>query len=84
MKKILLISSVVMSLSLVGCNSMNNAMNDTSRAANATVGTGVKYTASAVGTGVGVISNTGATIGKGVGKVVDTGANVVGKTVSHH
>lgn len=74
MKKILVISSAVaISLSLAGCNTMN----DTTRFANSTVGTGVKYTANTVGAGVGVISNTGAAIGQGVGTVVNSGVGLV-------
>lgn len=78
MKKLLLISSAIaMSFSLVGCNTMN----DTESVAHSTVGAGIKYTATTVGTGVGFVSNTGATIGRGVGSIVDTGVGVVG---GHH
>lgn len=48
-------------------------MNDVSQYSNSTVGAGVKYGATAVGTGVGYIADTGAFIGNGVGKVVGTG-----------
>jgi len=78
MKKILLISSAVaISFSLAGCNTMN----DTSNFANSTIGTGVKYTATTVGSGVGFISNTGATVGRGVGYVADTGTGFMN---GHH
>ncbi len=84
MKKILLLSAVAaVSFNLVGCHTANNAMDDTSRFANATLGTGVKYTATTVGTGVGFVSKTGATIGKGVGTVVDRGVGFVSGKPSH-
>ncbi|WP_454783243.1 hypothetical protein [Legionella sp. WA2022007384] len=78
MKLILTSSALLMSLSLVGCNTMNQA----SQYSNSTVGAGVKYGANVVGTGVGFIADTGAAVGHGVGKVVDTGVGVVtGHTV---
>jgi hypothetical protein len=68
MKKLLVMSSAVaISLSLAGCHTMN----DTANFANSTVGTGVKYTATAVGTGVGFVGN-------GVGTVVNTGVGFFG------
>ncbi len=70
-----------MSLSLVGCNTMDQA----SQYSNSTVGAGVKYGANVVGKGVGFIADTGAAVGHGVGKVVDTGVGVVtGHKVSYH
>ena len=83
MKKLLLISSAIaISASLAGCNTMN----DTANYANSTVGSGVKYTARTVGTGVGVISDTGAAIGNGVGTVVNGGVGMVSghSTTYHH
>lgn len=78
MKKSLIISATLLaSLSLVGCNSMNNAMNDTGNFATSTVGTGMHYTTSVVGTGVGVVTGTGAAIGRGFGTVVGTGTGIV-------
>ncbi|AYK03000.1 hypothetical protein CAB17_09300 [Legionella sainthelensi] len=74
MKKYIITSSaLLMALSLVGCNTMN----DVSQYSNSTVGAGVKYGATAVGTGVGYIADTGAFIGNGVGKVVGTGVGLV-------
>lgn len=70
-----------MSVSLAGCNTMN----DTGRFANATVGTGVKYTATTVGTGVGYVAKTGAVVGNGVGMVVDKSIGLVsGRPASYH
>ncbi len=75
MNKLLLITSALgMSFGLVGCHTVNHTVDGTSRV----VGTGVKYTATAVGTGVGLVSNTGAAIGRGVGTVVSTGVGLVG------
>ncbi|WP_231852883.1 hypothetical protein [Legionella longbeachae] len=60
-------------------------MNDVSQYSNSTVGTGVKYGATAVGTGVGYIADTGAFIGSGVGKVVGTGVGVIsGQPATYH
>ncbi|HHT0592198.1 TPA: hypothetical protein ACTXXA_002183 [Legionella anisa] len=79
--KVIIASSVLfMSLSLVGCNTLNEA----SQYSNETVGSGVKYGANVVGTGVGYVVDTGATVGHGIGKVVDTGVGVVtGQSTSH-
>ncbi|KTD73717.1 hypothetical protein [Legionella tucsonensis] len=73
MKVIIASSALLMSLSLVGCNTMNEA----SQYSNATVGAGVKYGANVVGTGVGFVADTGAAVGHGIGRVVDTGVGVV-------
>lgn len=69
---------LITSLSLAGCstwhgmnNGVNSGMDKVSKWGNATVGTGVKYTAKTVSTGAHVIANTGAAIGHGVGKVAD-------------
>lgn len=84
MNKLLLISSIALaSFSLIGCNSMNSTMNDTSRIANSTVGAGVKYTATTVGTGVGYVSKAGAKVGKGVGSAVETGVDAVSDKTAH-
>ncbi|PWY56484.1 hypothetical protein DGG96_02290 [Legionella qingyii] len=81
MKVIVTSSALLMSLSLVGCNTMDQA----SQYSNSTVGAGVKYGANVVGTGVGFIADTGAAVGNGVGKVVDTGVGVVTEhKVSYH
>lgn len=78
MKKLVITSSaLIMSLSLVGCNTMNTS----SQYANSTIGTGVKYSATTIGTGVGYVANTGAFVGRGVGTVVGTGVGVVGSGV---
>ncbi|QMT59847.1 MULTISPECIES: hypothetical protein [unclassified Legionella] len=78
MKAIITSTALLMSLSLVGCNTMNQA----AQYSNQTVGAGVKYGANVVGTGVGFIANTGAAVGHGVGRVVGTGVGVVtGHTV---
>lgn len=81
MKRIITSSALLMSVSLVGCNTMNNV----SQYSNQTVGAGVNYGAHVVGTGVGYVANTGAFIGNGVGKVVDTGVGVVtGHRATYH
>lgn len=81
MKLILTSSALLMSLSLVGCNTMDQA----SQYSNSTVGAGVKYGANVVGTGVGFVADTGAAVGHGVGKVVDTGVGfVTGHPASYH
>lgn len=72
MKKLIIGCSVVMSLNLVGCNTLDSA----SQFSNNTVGKGVKY-----------VSTTGAyvgrTVGNGVGTVLGTGVGMVsGKTVN--
>lgn len=58
-------------------------MNDTSRFANSTVGAGVKYTATTVGTGVGYVSKAGTKVGKGVGSAVETGVDAVSGKTAH-
>lgn len=74
MKKLIITSSAVLiSLSLVSCNTMNDA----SQFSNRTVGTGIKYGAQTVGTGVGYVTNAGAFVGRGVGTVVGTGVGVI-------
>lgn len=70
-------AAVIMSLSLVGCNTVNNGMNDVSRFGNATVGTGVKYSAQTIGAGAHLVSNTGAAVGHGIGTVATMGGKVV-------
>ncbi|HHF7365215.1 TPA: hypothetical protein ACPSKY_000308 [Legionella bozemanae] len=81
MKVIIASSALLMSLSLVGCNTMNEA----SQYSNETVGAGVKYGANVVGKGVGFVADTGAAVGQGFGKVVDTGVGAVtGHPTSHH
>lgn len=82
MNKLVITSSaaVIMSLSLVGCNtmnSMNNGMNNVSQFGNKTIGTGVKYTAQTIGVGAGFIADTGAVVGKGIGSVANMGVGVV-------
>lgn len=78
MKKLLAISAAVASISLVGCNSMNGTMNDTTRFASTAVGTGAKFTTHVVGSGMTLVGDTGAFVGRGVGTVVNTGAGLVG------
>ncbi len=78
MKTLIIGCSVLMSLSLVGCNTMNDGMNKTSQFSNNTVGRGVHY-----------VATTGATVGKTVGTGVTTvlggGMDLVtGKTVTHY
>lgn len=74
MKKLLLISAALtISFGLTGCHTANNAVDGTTKV----VGTGFKYTATAVGAGVGVVSKTGAAIGTGVGTIVNTGVGFV-------
>ncbi len=81
MKAVITTSALLMSLSLVGCNTMN----EVSQYSNSTVGAGVKYGANVVGTGVGFVADTGAAVGHGVGRVVDTGVDVVtGHPTSYH
>ncbi|KTC89867.1 hypothetical protein OQJ18_06710 [Fluoribacter dumoffii] len=73
MKRIITSSTLLISLSLMGCNTMNNV----SQYSNSTVGAGVNYGARVVGTGVGYVADTGAFVGKGVGTVIDTGVGTV-------
>lgn len=81
MKKLIITSSaVLMSLSLVGCNTMNSGSNlvgNTVQYGAHTVGTGIKYGAQTVGTGIGYVANTGAFVGRGVGTVVGGGLGLV-------
>ena len=82
MKKLITMSlGALCTLSLMSCNTMN----DSSKYANSTVGTGVKYTANVVGGGVGVVSKTGAFIGNGVGRVVSSGVGIfTGQPTGYH
>lgn len=74
MNKLLITSSaLIVTLSLAGCNTMNDA----SQLSNQTVGQGFKYTAHVVGAGAHLVADTGAAVGKGVGTVADTGMNLV-------
>ncbi|MFT4058139.1 MAG: hypothetical protein QM652_01170 [Legionella sp.] len=75
MKKLIITSSALaISLSLVGCNTMSNTANYTT----STVGHGVKYGARTVGTGVGVVGNTGTAVGRGVGSVFGSTVGWIG------
>jgi uncharacterized lipoprotein NlpE involved in copper resistance len=65
-KTIFVLSALVLSLNLVGCNSMG----DGSQMSNQTLGQGFKYTAHVVSSGTHLVSDTGAAIGQGAGKVV--------------
>lgn len=83
MKNLVITSSaaMIMSLSLAGCNTMsnnlNNGMNGVSQFGNATVGTGVKYSAQTIGAGANLVANTGAAVGHGISSVADMGVGVV-------
>jgi uncharacterized lipoprotein NlpE involved in copper resistance len=81
MKKLIITSSaLVMSLSLVGCNTLNNTASYTS----STVGTGLQYGARTIGAGVGVVGNTGYAVGRGVGNVFGSTVGwVSGKPVNY-
>lgn len=72
-------SALLLTLSLAGCNTMNDA----AQFGSSTVGTGVKYGANTVGAGVGFLANTGAAVGSGVGSVVNTGYGVVTSPMTH-
>ncbi len=75
MKRLILMPiGILLSLSLTGCHS---TMNNAGQAANATVGTGVKYGVRTVGTGVGVVTNAGAAVADGVGNVASAGVSLV-------
>lgn len=80
------LATMIMSLSLTSCNtmhSMNNGMNGVSNFGNATVGTGIKYTAQTIGTGAGIVANTGAAVGHGIGSVTNMGVGVVTRPLSY-
>lgn len=72
-KLVIASSALILSLSLVGCNTARDA----SQFGTQTVGTGVKYGVNTVGTGVGIVTNTGAAVGQGIGSVLSTGVGVV-------
>jgi len=78
MKKLAIVSSaLLMSLSLVGCNTTNTMVNDTNRFGSATVGTGM-----------GFVAHTGNAMGQGVGNVINTSTGwIMGKPAyrnGHH
>lgn len=83
MKKLLLIASTVaMSFSLAGCGT--TGLNDTTRFAGSTVGTGVKYTTNTVGTGVRYVGQTGVAVGRGVGNIVSGGLGWIARPFGYH
>lgn len=90
MKKLVIASSaaLLLTLSLTGCNTVNNGMNDVGHFANATVGTGIKYSAQTIGAGANLVANTGAAVGNGIGTVATVGTAVVTRPVTgmtvHH
>jgi type 1 fimbria pilin len=75
MKKMAMTSTaLLMTLSLVGCNTTNSMMNDANRFGGATVGTGM-----------GFVANTGQAVGKGVGNVLGTTTGwIMGKPASQN
>lgn len=83
MKKLIISCSVLMSLSLAGCNTMNDGMNSASQYSNHTVGRGVHYVAT-TGATVGRTVGTGVTTVLGGGMGLVTGKTVSTKYVTHY